>query len=167
MAWLRDKFIVLLLQTGILTRRGKFHLLTRLRRGISACITNQHPKSSKTINYSGCRVRRWRDGGGGHFLRGGATAMLSGRSTNQQSNCVSGRDIFHPPTRPHFANNTTMNTGRHLLGTSSSCYAEPVAARSEARAFIARGFESRLRHGCLSSIFYVVLSCVGRGLATS
>jgi hypothetical protein len=30
-----------------------------------------------------------------------------------------------------------------------------------------RGFESRLRHGCLSSSFYVVLSCVGRGLATS
>jgi hypothetical protein len=30
-----------------------------------------------------------------------------------------------------------------------------------------RGFGSRLRHGCLSSSFYVVLSCVGRGLATS
>jgi hypothetical protein len=29
-----------------------------------------------------------------------------------------------------------------------------------------RGFESRLRHGCLSASFCVVLSCVGRGLAT-
>jgi hypothetical protein len=49
--------------------------------------------------------------------------------------------------------------------------AEPVAARSEARTLIARtldrGFESRLKHECLSSYFYVVLSCVGRGLATS
>jgi hypothetical protein len=49
--------------------------------------------------------------------------------------------------------------------------ADPVAARSEARALISRtlvrGFESRLRQGCLSSSFYVVLSCVGRGLATS
>jgi hypothetical protein len=49
--------------------------------------------------------------------------------------------------------------------------AEPVAARSETRALIARtldrGFESRLWHGCLSSSFYVVLPCVGRGLAMS
>jgi hypothetical protein len=29
-----------------------------------------------------------------------------------------------------------------------------------------RGFESRSRHGCLSAYFCVVLSCVGRGLAT-
>jgi hypothetical protein len=29
-----------------------------------------------------------------------------------------------------------------------------------------RGFESRSRHGCLSASFCVVLSCVGRGLAT-
>jgi hypothetical protein len=29
-----------------------------------------------------------------------------------------------------------------------------------------REFESRLRHGCLSASFCVVLSCVGRGLAT-
>jgi hypothetical protein len=29
-----------------------------------------------------------------------------------------------------------------------------------------RGFESCLRHGCLSASFCVVLSCVGRGLAT-
>jgi hypothetical protein len=47
---------------------------------------------------------------------------------------------------------------------------DPVAARSEARSLIARAldrwFESRLRHGCLSSSLYVVLSCVGRGLAT-
>jgi hypothetical protein len=46
----------------------------------------------------------------------------------------------------------------------------PVAARSEARALIARTvdreFESRLRHGCLSLSFYVVLSCAGRGLTT-
>jgi hypothetical protein len=45
--------------------------------------------------------------------------------------------------------------------------ADPVAALSEARALIActldREFESRLRRGCLSSSFYVVLSCVGRG----
>jgi hypothetical protein len=49
-------------------------------------------------------------------------------------------------------------------------FADPLAARSEAQALIARtldcGFESRLRHGCLSASFYVVLSCVGRGLAT-
>jgi hypothetical protein len=49
--------------------------------------------------------------------------------------------------------------------------ADPVAARSEVRALIARtldrGFESHLRHGCLSSSVDVVLSCVGRGLATS
>jgi hypothetical protein len=48
--------------------------------------------------------------------------------------------------------------------------ADPVAARSEMRALIARtldrGFKSRSRHGCLSASFYVVLSCVGRGLAT-
>jgi hypothetical protein len=46
--------------------------------------------------------------------------------------------------------------------------ADPVAARSEARVFsvctLERGFESRLRHGCLSSSVYVVLSCVGRGV---
>jgi hypothetical protein len=38
--------------------------------------------------------------------------------------------------------------------------ADPVTARSEARALIAstldRGFESHLRHGCLSSSFCVV-----------
>jgi hypothetical protein len=45
-----------------------------------------------------------------------------------------------------------------------------VAARSEARALSARtldrAFESRLRHGCLSSSVYAVLSCVG-SLATN
>jgi hypothetical protein len=50
-------------------------------------------------------------------------------------------------------------------------HADPVAMQSEAQALIARtldrGFESHLRHGCLSSSFYVVLSCAGRGLATS
>jgi hypothetical protein len=49
--------------------------------------------------------------------------------------------------------------------------ADPVAARSETRTFSARtldrGFESRLRHGFLSSSVYAVLSCVGKGLATS
>jgi hypothetical protein len=49
--------------------------------------------------------------------------------------------------------------------------ADSVIARSEERALSARtldrGFESRLRNGCLSSSFYVVLSCVGRGLAMS
>jgi hypothetical protein len=49
--------------------------------------------------------------------------------------------------------------------------ADPVAARSEAQALIARtldcGFESRLGHGCLFLSFHVVLSCVGRGLAMS
>jgi hypothetical protein len=48
--------------------------------------------------------------------------------------------------------------------------ADPVAARSEARALIARTLdrelESSLRYGCLSSSFCVLLSCVGRGLAT-
>jgi hypothetical protein len=48
--------------------------------------------------------------------------------------------------------------------------ADPVAARSEARALIARtpdhGFESRSKHECLSSSVFVVLSCVGSGLAT-
>jgi hypothetical protein len=50
-------------------------------------------------------------------------------------------------------------------------HADPVASRSEARALsvrtLDRGFESRLRHGCLPSFVYVVLPCVGRGLATS
>jgi hypothetical protein len=54
---------------------------------------------------------------------------------------------------------------------SVSFCADPVAARSQVWALSARtldrGFESRLRHGWLSSSFYVVLSCVGRGLATS
>jgi hypothetical protein len=49
--------------------------------------------------------------------------------------------------------------------------ADPVAARSEARALIAckldRAFESRLGHGCSTSSLCVVLSCVGRDLATS
>jgi hypothetical protein len=44
--------------------------------------------------------------------------------------------------------------------------ADPVAARSEVRALIARtldrGFKSRSRHGCLSASFCAVLSCVGR-----
>jgi hypothetical protein len=43
----------------------------------------------------------------------------------------------------------------------------PVAAQSEALGWslerLNRGFESRLRHGCLSSSFCVMLSCVGRG----
>jgi hypothetical protein len=50
-------------------------------------------------------------------------------------------------------------------------WADPVAARYEPRALIARtldrGFEYRLRYGCLSSSFHGVLSCVGRGVATS
>jgi hypothetical protein len=49
--------------------------------------------------------------------------------------------------------------------------ADPVAARSEARALsvrtLDRGFEYRLRHGCLSSSVFVMLSCVGGGLVTS
>jgi hypothetical protein len=49
--------------------------------------------------------------------------------------------------------------------------ANPVATRSEVQALIAhpldRRFKSRLSIGCLSSSFYVVLSCVGRGLAMS
>jgi hypothetical protein len=45
--------------------------------------------------------------------------------------------------------------------------ADPVAARSEAWVLSARGFESRLRHRCLSTSVCVVLSCVGRGLSTS
>jgi hypothetical protein len=48
--------------------------------------------------------------------------------------------------------------------------ADPVASRCKPRALSARtlgrGFESRLRHGCLSLV-YVVLSCAGRGLATT
>jgi hypothetical protein len=60
--------------------------------------------------------------------------------------------------------------GHIYFGFSNTLVADPVAARSEARALITRildrGFESRLRHGCLSSSFYVVLSCVGIGLAT-
>jgi hypothetical protein len=55
--------------------------------------------------------------------------------------------------------------------TVSDQSADPVAARSEARALSARtldsGFESLLRHSCLPSSLYVVLSCTGRGLATS
>jgi hypothetical protein len=45
--------------------------------------------------------------------------------------------------------------------------AVPVAECPEAWAFVAwrlRSFESRLSHGCLSSFFCVVLSCVGKGL---
>jgi hypothetical protein len=60
---------------------------------------------------------------------------------------------------------------RFLLNTLISLNANPVAVRSEARALSDRtldcGFESRLRHGCLSSSVYVVLSCAGKGLATS
>jgi hypothetical protein len=47
---------------------------------------------------------------------------------------------------------------------------DPVVERSEAQTLIAStlggGFESRLRHRCLFSSVHVVLSCVGRGLAT-
>jgi hypothetical protein len=46
-----------------------------------------------------------------------------------------------------------------------------VATSSEVPALIDctldHGFESHLGHGCLSLSFYVVLSCVGRGLVTS
>jgi hypothetical protein len=69
--------------------------------------------------------------------------------------------------------NNALYDETFLRNLISSCrhYADPVAARSEPQALIARtldrGFESRLRHGCLPSSFYVVLSCVGRGLATS
>jgi hypothetical protein len=41
-----------------------------------------------------------------------------------------------------------------------------VAARALIARTLDRVFESRLRHGCLSSSFYIVLSCVGRGLGT-
>jgi hypothetical protein len=43
-----------------------------------------------------------------------------------------------------------------------------MAARSKARPLEHwdRGFESKSRHGCLSAFLLVVLSCVGRGLAT-
>jgi hypothetical protein len=44
--------------------------------------------------------------------------------------------------------------------------ADLVAARALIARTLDRKFESRLRHGCLSSSFYVGLSCVGRGLAT-
>jgi hypothetical protein len=44
-----------------------------------------------------------------------------------------------------------------------------MTARSDVRALIARtldrGSEYRSRHGCLSSSFRVVLSCVATGLA--
>jgi hypothetical protein len=45
-------------------------------------------------------------------------------------------------------------------------YVDPVAARALVARTLDSGFESRLRHGYLSSSFYVVLSYVGRGLAT-
>jgi hypothetical protein len=52
-----------------------------------------------------------------------------------------------------------------------SVWAIPVASWSEVQALIAhtldRKFESRLRHGCLTLSFYVMLSCAGRGLAMS
>jgi hypothetical protein len=58
-----------------------------------------------------------------------------------------------------------------IFWEGNNLLADPVAARSEARSLSARtldrGFESRLRHGCLSSSVYVVLFCVGRGHATS
>jgi hypothetical protein len=66
-----------------------------------------------------------------------------------------------------------MLVGDHLLFADFGPYGIifiMCVCCSEARAFIARtldyGFESRLQHGCLSSSFCVVLSCVGRGLAT-
>jgi hypothetical protein len=62
-------------------------------------------------------------------------------------------------------------TCESLFSVMNYVKADPVATWSEVQALIARtvdrGFESRLRHGCLSSSFYVVLFCVGRGLATS
>jgi hypothetical protein len=58
-----------------------------------------------------------------------------------------------------------------FISFSTGKFQDPVAVWSEVQALIActmdRGFESHSRHGCLSSSFYVVLSCVGRGLATS
>jgi hypothetical protein len=47
----------------------------------------------------------------------------------------------------------------------------PIATRSKARTVFDRSkhcdhrFESHSRHGCVSASFFVVLSCVGRGLA--
>jgi hypothetical protein len=62
----------------------------------------------------------------------------------------------------------TINLSVMILESVRSYSTDPVAARSEARAFsprtLNRGFESRLRHGCLSSSFCVVLFFVGRGL---
>jgi hypothetical protein len=49
-------------------------------------------------------------------------------------------------------------------------FADPVArydARALSSRILDRGFESPLGHGCLSSSVFVVLSCVGRDLATS
>jgi hypothetical protein len=58
-----------------------------------------------------------------------------------------------------------------FLPTSILSNADPVAAWSEVQALIARTldhtYESHLGHGCLTLSFYVVLSCVGRGLVTS
>jgi hypothetical protein len=44
--------------------------------------------------------------------------------------------------------------------------ADPVAAWTLSARTLDHGFESRSRYGCLSSFVCVVLSCVGRGLAT-
>jgi hypothetical protein len=60
----------------------------------------------------------------------------------------------------------------HFKDNKARCnriYADPVAARSEARTSSARtldrGFEFRLGRGCLSLV-YVVLSCAGTGFVT-
>jgi hypothetical protein len=54
-----------------------------------------------------------------------------------------------------------------IIYTSKRKIADPVAARALIARTLNRGFESLLRDGCLSSSFYVVLSCVDRSLATS
>jgi hypothetical protein len=76
------------------------------------------------------------------------------------------RAFLNPPGKYWNTSRLQPNNEIH-----NAIIADPVAPRVEARALIARtldrGFESRLRHGCLSSSFHVVLPCVGRGLATS
>jgi hypothetical protein len=86
--------------------------------------------------------------------------------------CVPQRHCVHLlHVQMHYEVNRTKDLTLHDFYDIKHHPTDPVAARSETWALstrtLDRGFESRLRHGCLSSSVYVVLSCVGRGLATS
>jgi hypothetical protein len=51
-----------------------------------------------------------------------------------------------------------------FLGINDKLSAEGQKENALIAWTLTRGFESRLRHGCLASSFCVVLSCAGRGI---